>query len=265
MVLGVWQKRYAGTPDDVDVTDQEVQACVDEINERHPGLRLHPGEVVQRNTSLSLLTGRETGTSATPRVAPPRIVDHSALHGTLGIISLVGSEWGTARADAARVVDEVLRRTGTRAPASSTSAEPVHGGDTTSLDDVVQAAHEASLPWGFTRDRARDLVRDHGTGYREVLDLLDQDASLVSFLPGTRVLRAEVVHAVRSEMALTLDDVVHRRTRLGLEGRAHLALEEAALLMSTELGWSADRTEREVAHVSASLPRMATPSEHARV
>ena len=60
-------------------------------------------------------------------------------------------------------------------------------------------------------------------------------------------------------MALTLDDLVHRRTDLGLEGHPEPALEEAAYLMGTELGWNADRTRREVAHVSSSPPTATSP------
>ena len=78
-------------------------------------------------------------------------------------------------------------------------------------------------------------------------------------MPGTPVLRAEVVHAVRMEMALTLDDVVHRRTDLGLVARPAQALEEAAYLMGTELGWNADRTRQEVAQASAALPAATSP------
>ena len=114
--------------------------------------------------------------------------------------------------------------------------------------------------------QALALAHNHGTAFKEIFDLVREDSSLAAPLPGTRVLRAEVVHAVRMEMALTLDDVVNRRTDLGLEGRPAQALEEAAYLIGSELGWRADRTRREVAlAVGSPLPVATSPvAEHAR-
>ena len=259
MVLGDWHRDYTGTPDDIDVTDEEVEICVGEINERYPGLRLHPGEVAQRNAALGLLERYRGGTRRMRDAAQARLVDHSAVHGTRGIMSLVGGTWGTARMDAVHVVDDVFRRIGMSPPPATTLTAPVYGGDLESFDDLVQEVHETTRPWGFTRDRAEALAHNHGTGYREVLDLVSDDPNLAASLPGTPVLRAEVVHAVRMEMALTLDDVVYRRTDLGLVARPAQALEEAAYLMGTELGWNADRTRQEVAQASAALPAATSP------
>ena len=151
--------------------------------------------------------------------------------------------------NAVRVVDEVLRQIGVTLRPSGTLAAPVHGGDLVSLDGLVQEIYKAALPWGFTRDRVQALARNHGTGYGEIFDLVREDPNLAASLPGTRVLKAEVVHAARMEMALTLDDLIHRRTDMGLWSHPEPALEEAAFLMGQELGWTTDRTRREVAKV----------------
>ena len=253
-VLGDWHRPYTGSPDEIEVTDEEVETYVGNINDRYPGLRLHASEVVQRNAALGLLERYKGGTQGMRDVAQARLVDHAAVHGTSGIISLVGATWGTARLDALRVVDEVFYRIGTTAPPSRTLAVPVYGGDLGSLEELVEEVHEAARAWGFTRDQAGALARNHGSRYWEVFDLVHQDPSLAGSLPGTRVLGAEVVHAVRMEMAQSLDDLVHRRTDLGLEGLPGPALEEAAYLMGNELGWNADRNRRELAQVSSSPP-----------
>jgi glycerol-3-phosphate dehydrogenase len=60
------------------------------------------------------------------------------------------------------------------------------------------------------------------------------------------VLKAEVVHAVREEMAQTLADVVLRRTDLGTgDYPGDRALAACAEIMARELEWSQERTERE--------------------
>ena len=253
-VLGDWHRAYGGSPEEIDVTDEEVETCVRDINERCPGLRLHPGEVVQRNAALGLLEQYKGGTRRMGDATQARLVDHAVVHGTRGIISLVGVTWETARLDAVRVVDDVLRRVGATPPPTRTQMVPAHGGDLESLDALVQEVHQAALPLGFTRDQARVLSCNHGTGYAEVFDLVRQDPNLGGSLPGTRVLRAEVTHAVRTEMAQTLEDLVFRRTDLGVGRLPAAALEEAAYLMGGELGWTTARTRREVAEVSSSSP-----------
>jgi glycerol-3-phosphate dehydrogenase len=58
---------------------------------------------------------------------------------------------------------------------------------------------------------------------------------------------AGIIHAVRHEMARTLEDVVVRRTSLGSLGfPGDAAADRVAAVMATELGWSGDRVDREV-------------------
>jgi glycerol-3-phosphate dehydrogenase len=253
-VLGDWHRHHTGRPDDIAVTDDELETCVAEINERYPGLRLHPDEVVRRSAALGLLERSKGGTKRMRDASKARLVDHAMVHGTPGIISLVGVTWGSARLDGVRVVDHACSKIGMPAPPSQTLTTPVFGGGIESLANLVQEVHDVARPWGLTRETAQSLARNHGTGYREVFDLVHEDSSLAGPLPGTGVLKAEVVHAVRKEMALTLDDVVHRRTDMGLGARPAEALEEAAHLMGSELGWDADRKRREVDQARPSAP-----------
>jgi glycerol-3-phosphate dehydrogenase len=65
---------------------------------------------------------------------------------------------------------------------------------------------------------------------------------------GHRYLRAEVVYAVRHEMAVTVSDVLERRTRLHIVDRP-AGLEAApvvAALMAPDLGWDHTETERQL-------------------
>jgi glycerol-3-phosphate dehydrogenase len=59
-----------------------------------------------------------------------------------------------------------------------------------------------------------------------------------------------VLEAVRHEMALTLEDVVVRRTGLGAAGHpGDEVVRRCAELMQAELGWSPERVEDEIAAV----------------
>jgi glycerol-3-phosphate dehydrogenase len=88
-----------------------------------------------------------------------------------------------------------------------------------------------------------------GTDSTRIADLISHDKSLGRpLVPGLPYLQAEVIFAVREEMALTVDDVLSRRTRALLFDRhgSRDAAHATALLMAPLLGWDGDRIDREV-------------------
>lgn len=88
------------------------------------------------------------------------------------------------------------------------------------------------------------------SAYGEVLRVAEGDTSL---LEGTHdILTAEVIHAVRHEMAQKLSDVIFRRLGIGTVGYpTRETLEHCATLMSAALGWDESRRAQEVAEVEA--------------
>jgi glycerol-3-phosphate dehydrogenase len=113
------------------------------------------------------------------------------------------------------------------------------------------------------------LAGRYGTEANHVLDLLDDDPELAEpLVPGLPYLRAEAVHAVRHEMARSVDDVLSRRTRARLLARdaSAAAADSVAAILAPELGWDAAETQRQadayraaIAHAreSAQLPETA--------
>ena len=90
----------------------------------------------------------------------------------------------------------------------------------------------------------------YGTEQAAVLAVADGRPDLLEpAVPGLPYTGAELVYAAREEMALTLDDVLARRTRAGIQ-RAHATMAAApalARLLAPEMGWD----EREAAGQAA--------------
>jgi glycerol-3-phosphate dehydrogenase len=64
------------------------------------------------------------------------------------------------------------------------------------------------------------------------------------------VIKAEVLHGIREEMAQKLGDVVMRRTQLGSTGHpGEPCLRACADIMSREMGWNEARTRDELDEV----------------
>ena len=64
---------------------------------------------------------------------------------------------------------------------------------------------------------------------------------------GSPLIKAEVIHGIREEMAQKLSDVIFRRTELGTASYpGNTCLKACAEIMAAELGWDDTRTQKEL-------------------
>lgn len=80
-------------------------------------------------------------------------------------------------------------------------------------------------------------LKDYGTDALEIQKLVEHESGRGAPLPGGSIVRAEVIWAVKSEMARTVEDFLARRRRiLFLDARAAMNMAPAvAELMAAEL------------------------------
>jgi glycerol-3-phosphate dehydrogenase len=207
-------------PDQTLVHQGELEAFLAEVNSAFPWLGLAPDDValVHRGVVPAKVTAGQ----------PPSLLDHAevrdhAAGGIEGAVSVVGVKYTTARAVAGRAIALVLRKLGRQASAMG----------------------EVSLVAG---DGTRLGARYGAESARVAALALSEPALAAPVAVGADVTGAEVLHAVRHEMALTLEDVVVRRTALGAIGHpGDAAVAACASLVARELGWSADRVRDEIA------------------
>ncbi|MHC4454396.1 MAG: glycerol-3-phosphate dehydrogenase C-terminal domain-containing protein, partial [Planctomycetota bacterium] len=86
---------------------------------------------------------------------------------------------------------------------------------------------------------------------KDVLQYAQPDPSweetIVEDLP---VLRCEILHSIRAEMAVKLSDVIFRRTELGTAGCPSLKhLKVVAKIMAAELHWDEKKQAKEIDEV----------------
>jgi len=160
-----------------------------------------------------------------PLVADPEATDPSAVsreeeifEAPSGLITLGGGKLTTHRLIAMEIVDLVSLRLGigNGAKRSPTAGKPLPGGVVT--DPVTLArAFDGRDGVTLTPAQVEHLVHRYGSRVSEVIALLREDASLARpVVPGMPDLLAEAVYAARAEMALRPDDILLRRTNLGL-------------------------------------------------
>ncbi len=160
--------------------------------------------------------------------------------GTGGMITVAGGKLTGFRTMAMTVLDFVAERLG-RSLGPSPGPDPIPGGDLSSNLDYF--AESVAADSGVDRPLADRLVRLYGSETSEVLALGYQP-----IVPGGRVVAGEVDWAVNVDGALTLEDLIYRRTRAAWYTPAEREdlLAPAASLMGGLLGWDKSRTAVEI-------------------
>ena len=98
------------------------------------------------------------------------------------------------------------------------------------------------------------LGRHYGTEYQGVVDMARANKSLAEPLDPDGEIAAQVVYALREEMALTLKDIFLRRTGLGTLGDpGDGVINKVADLAAAELGWDGDRKDQEIRQVKQAM------------
>ncbi len=260
-LIGVWHKVHTGSPDSFTVTEEEMRQCLDEMNEAYPALALRVEDILTWNAGLVLFGANKPGAADLSYGKRSRIVDHARDHGVEGLITLIGVRFTTARGVASQVVDLVFRKLGQEPPRSMTDITPVHGGQIQHLDAFLAEAIRHRPP-EVSAAAMRALAGNHGSAYGEVLSLIGEDPAWAETVGSSSVLKAEIVYAIREEMAQRLGDVLFRRTDLAIAGHpGDAVLQTCAEVMAAELRWSDARMLSELADVQAAFPELPSRRE----
>lgn len=136
-----------------------------------------------------------------------------------GLVTITGGKWTTYRKMAEETVDQAVMIAGLELTDCKTQHLKLHG-------------------WLKHVDRS-DPLYTYGSDSVGIQKLIRKDPSLADKLhPDLPFIKAQVIWAVRNEMAQTVEDVLSRRTRaLLLDAQASIDMvPEVASLMASELG-----------------------------
>jgi glycerol-3-phosphate dehydrogenase len=244
-LFGTWESGQPCAPDDRSVNDADVAAFIAELNQAFPSLDLKIADVTHVHRGVVPAVVHANGSVSLQR--------HEQIRDDVpGLVSVAGAKYTTARAVAERITDSLLSLLKHAPVACRTAATPLPGGTVRDVSLTIADArreHDDGLP----TDTIPHLVAAYGSRYREVLEIAQSRPEWRKRVAEeSPVIGAELVWAVRHEMAITLADATIRRTPLGALGYpGDAALERAAVLVGTELGWSAERRTAEISAVRA--------------
>ncbi|HEX6616947.1 MAG TPA: glycerol-3-phosphate dehydrogenase/oxidase [Gemmatimonadales bacterium] len=251
-LAGVHSIVWRDEPDALRTTDEEVAGFVAEVAEAAPWLGVTEADVAVVLAGLLPIAQGDLVERNVSFGKRPIVVDHAG-QGCAGLFSAVTNRYTVARGVAERVVDLAGRRLGRAVPPCRTENTPLYGGEVPSFASL---ARQIGAAMRLDAPAAERLAHDHGAAWPEVRRIAAEQPGWGEPIGGTTVLPAEVVLAVRNELACRLADVVFRRTGLGTAGHpGDEVLERVAALAARELGWDAARRETELDDVRTRLAR----------
>ncbi|OBH00446.1 glycerol-3-phosphate dehydrogenase [Mycobacterium sp. E136] len=197
--LGLTDEDAPGAiPDVPEPTDDEVTFLLDTVNTALD-VALGPSDVIGAYAGLRPLI--DTGAGRTADVSR----EHAVVESPSGVISVIGGKLTEYRFMAEDVLDRAIELRGLTATHCRTRNLPLVGAPS---NPVATLRHPTEMPGS--------LVARFGAEAPNVIAAAGCERPTEPVADGIDVIRAEFEYAVSHEGALTVDDIVDRRTRIGL-------------------------------------------------
>jgi glycerol-3-phosphate dehydrogenase len=245
IMLGSTDIRYDGALDRVEASDAEVDYLLSEANALFRGVNLTPDDVRYSYAGIRPLPRTAKG-SAGAITRRHMIKDHAP--SLRGLWSVIGGKLTTHRSLAEEFVDKALRALG-RDSKSRTDSVPLPGAAGVAFGTYRQSIVRPAAQLGVGDRSAYRLVDLYGTRAEEILALIPSAPALATVVDSySGAIAAEAAFAVQEEMALSLADILLRRTMIAYGPHAGIGPDERILeVAGKELGWTKPRQLKELA------------------
>jgi glycerol-3-phosphate dehydrogenase len=246
-LIGTTYSAFEGDPDDVTADESDVRELMQIINAAFGTEVLTRREVVHAYAGLYPLTAEQVKPEVYQGTDDYQVVDHEQTDQVEGFVSAFGAKFTTARRLAEKAVTLVAGKLQGDFSECRTHQMRLAGGEINDIEayrERKKKQYQAIL----SAEVVDHLVSRYGTKIDSVANILEEEPELNATLsPGSNTLAAEVVYTARNEMACRLEDVVFRRSNLGLLGHSEMSsLRRCAELMARERGWDNQRIEQEI-------------------
>jgi glycerol-3-phosphate dehydrogenase len=245
-LVGTTDTDYHGDPADVAATREDVDYLVEEARQAFPSGRFDEVHYTWAGVR-ALVRVEDVDESKVSR--KHALHDHARRDGVPGIVSVVGGKITGYRAIAEEVGELVVGKLGRVGSGDTTQIRSLPGGHLADLQTYVRdEVWPRARGMGLDREQAEHLGSIYGSLTPTVLARAEHDPRLARRIcPHRPTIAAQLDRAVADEWALSLGDVLLRRTPLGLEACQALdCLDEVAAHVADLLGWDATERTRQV-------------------
>ena len=254
-MIGTWHIPWNNSPDKFIVTQEVLQPFIDEINSSHPPLHLTPKDIQHVTWGFLPVNKDDAERKQVKLTRDGVVIDHQRKDNIQGLISVLGVKYTTARIVAEKAIDLAANKLGIRTNKCQTHRIPVNGGKIDDYNSFIQMAKNDNFDL-LDKETINHLVYTYGSNFKVIFSAVKEQSDLAEQIDSISfVTKAEILHAIHHEMALTLADVIQRRTELGSTGLPSITtLQKCAKIMGKELGWSMETQQQEIEDVIKKYP-----------
>ena len=260
-MIGTTDLPFDGSIEDIAIDDDEVAYLLESANTIIPDAALTPEDVLWSYSGVRPLPYVADLTDPSSVSRDSEIIVHDGA--SSGLMTIIGGKYTTHRALGEQVLRKIEKALGMSREASPTRTARFPGAPAEAVAKFrASFIARSALP---ARSAAR-LADVYGTLARPIEMLAASDPALAEVVDEeTGAIAAEILHAVREEGALTLEDVLLRRTVIALNGDVGLACApRAAAVLVAYAGWSTERADAEIARYRESVRRFTPRALQAR-
>jgi glycerol-3-phosphate dehydrogenase len=249
-LIGTTDREYIGDPDAYCVTREKIEEYIAEVNAAFgkPDLVKYSDITYVYGGLRPLIDDQTKDVYKTSRKY--EIFDH-AQDGLPGLITVEGGKYTTSRNLAENVLKTINQKLG-RQSKSVTAKKHLASCEIRDLNAFIAEAKSAHRD--FPEATVDFLARLYGTELTAVMDLARSDKQYAGSLDVEGEMLAQVLYAVREEMACTLMDILIRRTGIGSLGHpGRKVLQQVVQVAGQELKWDQMRMDRELETAESKL------------
>jgi glycerol-3-phosphate dehydrogenase len=247
-LIGTTDNVYKGDPDEFKVAEADIADFLDEINTTVPAANLTRQDVIFQYGGLRPIVEKETSVEVEVYDASRKyeIYDHEEDDNIKGFMTAIGGKYTTSRNMARQLVDIILKKLGREIVPCQTHTTPLYGGEIGRYSSFVQRAR-MHKPSGMGDEIIENLCRNYGSRYPDVISTAKKKKNLQPVCEQIPDIEAQILYAMQTEMAVSLADVLFRRTGLCTLGNPGASLiEKVADMMAGELKWKRQQKNTEI-------------------
>ncbi len=229
-MIGTSYKLYNGDINDFGVSKEDIQEIIDEVNYLYPSIELTFNDVSFYHAGLLPLE-KTTGLDNIQAERHSTIYDYEDENNLKNLFSIKSVKYTTAPVIAEDVVKMIKKK-----------IKPYHS------YTKMNKAEAKKIVADITQEIAKCLRDKYGSHSNEIFEIINENKNYLSLVSDDPpIITAEIIHAVRNEMAFTLKDVVLRRTSMGMLKCPSLdSIINTASIISSELGWDKTKEASEI-------------------
>ena len=242
-LIGTSYDEIDSPKENLTIQSDHVEQLLEAVNEGMPSAKLTRSDIVSGYSGLYPLNTDNIKSTVYQGSGEYQIIDHERANGVSGIISALGAKFTTGRKISEltmKVVEQKLAR------ANINKRIKLHDSDYSSLSSLIKTKTKQYKDQ-YSTQVIEHLIMCYGSKIDDFLSSIKDNSELSMPICNHQPdLLGQVLWAIKHEQAVTLDDILYRRTSLGLLGIKHQELSNVAKLMAKELQWSAEQLQQQL-------------------